>query len=243
MPVKTELRRTVYAVQHVQCETPGLIAEVLKARGIQIEHFRPFEGQMVPAAMGDAAGLIVMGGPMGVYEQDRYPFLRQEIHLIQQALREEKPILGVCLGSQLLAATLGAAVTEGIQKEIGWHPVFLTPQAMEDPAWRGLPPSYTALHWHGDVFELPRGAVRLASSALTEHQAFRYGRNAYGILFHMEVTKKIVKDMVRSFPDELHQASVDGGEIVNKASAHLPALNRIGETVVKRWAALIGEKA
>jgi GMP synthase (glutamine-hydrolysing) len=120
---------------------------------------------------------------MGVYDAPRYPFLSAEMRLIEDALRRDKAVLGVCLGSQLLAAALGAQVVKGRQKEIGWHPVNLSPDAVSDPVWYQVAPSFMALHWHGDVFNLPAGAISLASSALTEYQAFRYGRSTYGFLF------------------------------------------------------------
>ncbi len=176
---------------------------------------------------------------MGVYERDRYPFLRQEIRLIEQALREAKPVLGVCLGSQLLAVTLRAQVAKGKRKEIGWYPVSLTDSAVADPLWRGVESPFMAYHWHGDVFELPQGAVSLASSELTQFEGFRYGNNAYGFLFHMEVTEKIIRDMVGTFADELQREGIDGQEIVRKIKVYLPSLQRIGRAVFHRWASLL----
>lgn len=231
--------RRILVLQHIHCETPGLIADSLQARGGQLHVIRSDEGQPVPAAMGDAAALVVMGGPMGVYEQERYPFLRDEIRLLQDALAASKPILGVCLGSQLLAAALGAPVMPGPRKEIGWHRVSLTADAASDRVFGGVAGSFAALHWHGDVFELPRGAVSLASSALTRHQAFRYGANAYGILFHMELTGAMLEQWVTSFADELRAAAVSGGDILGKAREHLPALHAIGRGVFDRWASLV----
>jgi len=237
--MKALKQKKVWVIQHIHCETLGTVADVLKAEGISTECIQTFEGQPVPKEMRETAGLVIMGGPMGVYEQDRCPFLRQEILLIEQALHEEKPVLGICLGSQLLATALGAKVTKGKKKEIGWHPVTLTEAAMDDRLWSGVEPSFTAFHWHGDVFELPWGAVSLASSGLTKCQAFRYGRSVYGILFHVEVTEKIIGDMVQTFMDELQEAGIDGDEIVGKARDHLPRLQRIGGLVSKRWADLL----
>lgn len=233
------MKRKVCTIRHIPCETLGTIADVLEAEGIAIEGIRTFDQQPVPADMAQYDGLIVMGGPMGVYEQERHPHLQREITLIEAALREKKPILGVCLGSQLLAAALGAPVTKGKQKEIGWYPVTLTPQARHDPLWRDAPPSFTAYIWHGDIFALPRGAVSLASSELTEHQAFRYGPNAYGILFHMEITSKIIGAMTATFANELRNAAVDVRSLVEKTARHLPPLRRIGQTVFQRWARLV----
>jgi len=228
----------VIVIQHVPCETPGTIAHALQSTGTVARYIRTFQGDPVPPTMGDAAGLVVMGGPMGVYEQELYPFLRDEMRLMEDALHREKPILGVCLGSQLLAVTLGASVTRGRQKEIGWHPIRLTPAAARDPLWKGCPSSFMAYHWHGDVFPLPRGAVALASSPLTVYQAFRYGPNAYGFLFHMEVTRQIIEEMVGTFSDELQEEGLDGQQLLAASDRLLPSLERIGSTVFRRWAGL-----
>jgi GMP synthase (glutamine-hydrolysing) len=228
----------VLTIQHICCETPGKIEETLRARGFATERIQIFKGHRVPEEIGEAAGLVVMGGPMGVYEQGRYPFLRQEARLIEQALKNDTPILGICLGSQLLASVLGARVKRGEKKEIGWHPVGLTESAAADALWKGVASPFIAYHWHGDVFDLPGGSVSLASSDLTPCQAFRHGENAYGFLFHMEVTETIVRDMVRVFADELHADELDGEEILRGAKEHLHGLNQIGDTVFQRWAEL-----
>ncbi|MGH7273832.1 MAG: type 1 glutamine amidotransferase [Nitrospiria bacterium] len=232
----------VWVLQHIECETLGTIAHSLQSAGISAQYVRTFEGQPIPTGMGDAAGLIVMGGPMGVYDQSRYKFLQDEMRIIDQALQEEKPVLGVCLGSQLLAATLGAKVTKGKKKEIGWHGITLTEAARSDPLWMGVEPSFMAYHWHGDIFELPSGAVSLATSELTQCQALRYGHHAYGFLFHMEITERMIKDMVKTFRDELQEAGIDGREIIEKAKDPLPQLQRIGGLVFQRWANLVASR-
>lgn len=233
----------ILVLQHVWCETLGTIAEALAAAGLRVEVIRPYEGQPVPDDLEGVAGLVVMGGPMSVYDHRRYAFLSDEMRLMERAVEEDKPILGVCLGSQLLAATLGAAVTKGDRKEIGWYPVTLTESARNDPLWRGISSPFVAYHWHGDVFELPRGAVRLASSELTACQAFRYGRRAYGFLFHMEVTEQIIRNMVATFADELREVGIDGREIVERAKEYLTPLQRVGRQVFMRWANLAGERS
>ncbi len=233
---------TVWVVRHSECETLGLIAPALQSAGIVARDVCTFEGQPVPHRMGDAAALIVLGGPMGVYEQARYPFLRHEIDLLHDALRAEKPILGVCLGSQLLAAALGAKVTKGKSREIGWHRVTVTTEALSDPLWAGVAPSFMAYHWHGDLFDLPPDAVSLASSELTAHQAFRYGRHAYGFLFHLEVTAEIISGMVQTFAHELRETGITGDDIIGPERVHLPRLQRIGKSVFARWAGLVGQR-
>jgi len=172
--------KTVFVFQHSPCETLGVIAQTLASVGCVVRYIRSYAGESIPATLGETAGLIVMGGPMGVYESARYPFLLEEMRLIGEALRAGTPILGVCLGSQLLAGTLGAQVVRAASKEIGWHPVTLAASAKEDRLWSGVEQSFMAFHWHGDIFELPQGAVALASSAATACQAFRYSEQAYG---------------------------------------------------------------
>jgi GMP synthase (glutamine-hydrolysing) len=189
--------------------------------------------------MDAAAGLIVMGGPMAVYERDRYPFLGEELRLIAQALKADKPVLGVCLGSQLLATVLGATVAPAPQKEIGWYPVTLTEHGPTDRLLADVEPSFVAFHWHGDIFTLPEGATPLAASRVTAHQAYRYGRTAYGFLFHMEVTEDIVMGMLDHFADERAAAGVREERIIDGVEEYLPRLESIAEMVFGRWAALV----
>jgi GMP synthase (glutamine-hydrolysing) len=229
----------VSIIQHHPVEDLGIIAEILHQAGIAPQYIRSFEGQSVPKEIGDGAGLIIMGGPQSAYQQDRFPWLRDEMRLIEDALNRGRPILGICLGSQLLAAALGAKVYHGKQKEIGWHRITFTDFAGKDILFAGEPSSLTAFHWHGDVFDLPRGATLLASSALIAHQAYRYGQNAYGLLFHMEVTLPQVLAMVETFADELQSAGINGTAIKLNAHSHLPALQKIGRGVFARWVAML----
>ncbi len=231
----------VYVLQHAEPETPGLIAGALHERGIRVETIRSYAGEPVPSSMAERDGLVVMGGPMGVYEQSRYPFLREEIDLIRDALRVRKPVLGVCLGSQLLAAALGAHVAPG-RKEIGWYPVSLTEAAARDPLWRDAPQTFEAFHWHGDVFDLPPDSVLLARSDLTPVQAFRSGQAAYGLVFHMEMDEPMVRAMVETFDDELSEAGGDAGVVLARTHAAVREMERVGRVVFGRWADAIGRK-
>ena len=239
MAVENMDKRTLCVLRHIECETLGRIEDSISAAKLAFFQVQTFEGQAVPKTMDSFVGLIVMGGPMGVYEQDQYPFLTAEITLIQQAIKQNKPVLGVCLGSQLLAAALGAKVYKNRQKEIGWQTVHLNEFAVTDAIWSGVPRSFTALHWHGDFFDLPTGAVPLAASKLTPCQAFRYGRSAYGFLFHMEVTTTILQGMADAFPQELRETGLTKEQLLTDAKQHLPALHYIGSSVFQRWARLL----
>ena len=229
----------VFVLQHIWCETLGTIATSLETFGIAAHYIRSFEGEPIPADLEDAAGLIIMGGPMGVYDHPRVPFINDEMRLIEAALKQEKPVLGICLGSQLLATVLGADLKKGAKKEIGWRQISLTEFAAADALWKGISSPFTAYHWHGDVFDLPDGAEALASSELTKFQAFRYGWNAYGFLFHMEVTEEIIRNMITNFSDELVEDNIDGKSIMELSSRYLPGLNRIGRQVFNSWTAMI----
>lgn len=232
----------IWVLQHTACETLGTIADALEAEALAWQYVRVFEGKPVPAEIGDAGGLIVMGGPMGVYEQDRHPHLKDELRLIESALEAGKPVLGVCLGSQLLATALGAHVAKGPRKEIGWYPIRLSETASEDQLWSGAPRELMVLHWHGDVFELPAGAVNLASSELTAHQAFRYGNSAYGFLFHLEMTEDMVAEMAAAFGDELREAGGDASRLAAQSTVNCGRLETVGGTVFSRWAGLVHQK-
>jgi GMP synthase (glutamine-hydrolysing) len=226
----------IIVLQHHPAETLGTIADSLEAAALAWQYIRVHDGHPVPREIKGAGGLIVMGGPQTVYQLDRYPYLRDEIRLIEDALKENKPILGVCLGSQLLAAALGAKVYRAAEREIGWFPVRLMEPAKSDRLTRGLRNEFTAAHWHSDVFDLPAGAIALASSERTPIQAYRHGDCAYGFLFHAEMTEEILGALVAEFGDGLKRVGLDGNAILSSAPNHLPQLSTIGVTIFERWA-------
>jgi GMP synthase (glutamine-hydrolysing) len=229
----------ILVLQHHPAENLGAIADALEGAALAWQYVRVLDGQPIPRDVKGLGGLIVMGGPQTVYNLDKYPYFREEMALIESALKADKPILGICLGSQLLAATLGAQVRRGEQREIGWYPVRLLEAAKDDRLLRGLPSEFVAVHWHNDIFDLPKDAVALASSEKTPLQAYRYGAKAYGFLFHAEMTREILTALVGEFGEGLKRVGLDGDAILVEAERHLPALGRIGETIFGRWASPI----
>ncbi|MCI0658420.1 MAG: gamma-glutamyl-gamma-aminobutyrate hydrolase family protein, partial [Acidobacteria bacterium] len=170
--------------------------------------------------------LVILGGPMGVYETGRYPFLQAEIDLASRRLRQDLPTLGICLGSQIMAAALGARVHRGPVKEIGWYPIEMECQAESDPAAaRIASEDAMVLHWHGDTFDLPAGAIPLAHSRLYERQGFRMGRFGYALQFHLEVLPERIGEWTRAHAAQLANIpkAQSATEIEAGARRHGPA--------------------
>lgn len=172
-------------LQHVEWEGPGIIAREAKSRGLEVEIRRLDLEDEIPEA-DHVDGLVVMGGPFGAYEEGLYPFLAKECRLLAAAVRRGSPVLGVCLGAQLLAKALGCKVFPGHGAEVGFGSIALTQAGQQDPLFAGIGNVLPAFHWHGDTFTLPEGAVLLASSQMYTQQAFRFGSWVYGFQFHVE---------------------------------------------------------
>lgn len=223
------------AIQHVEPEEPGTIERAVRLRGHSVTRVQVFDEDPIPEDLGDHRGLIVMGGPMGADDTNEYPFLLREKELIGNALSEERPVLGVCLGAQLIAEVLGAEVRPAPDPEIGWYPLELTAEGRSDPVLGTAPEELTAFHWHGDVFELPDGATHLARSEKTDHQAFRYGSAVYGFLFHLEVNRAIIVDMIEAFYEDLPDPQEDAAAIVRETRHHVEKLEEAGEQVFGSW--------
>lgn len=182
----------VLAFRHVPFEGVGLIAPALEERGLSLEYVDLYRPHAKLPEIADRAGLIFLGGPMSV--NDPLPYLKHESDFIVQAVERKQPVLGICLGSQLIARALGGRVYRNSLKEIGWFDIHLTEAASNDPIFSGVNLSETVFHWHGETFDLPPGATRLAYSEASPNQAFRFGSNVYGLQFHLEVTPAMIAD-------------------------------------------------
>lgn len=165
----------------------------------QLPHriIRPYSGELLPS-IHEVSALVILGGAMGVHDSDRYPYLSSVSAVIRQAIHRHVPLLGVCLGGQLLADALGAKVHSQSNGEMGLHSVTVLESAKTDPLFLGVPKDFATFQWHNDCFDVPAAAVCLASSPACAHQAFRYGANLYGLQFHPEVTKEIIASWIES---------------------------------------------
>lgn len=195
----------IHYLQHVPFEGPASIQGWAEARGHSITCTRLFAGDALPEIR-EIDMLIVMGGPMNVYEEKKYPWLAGEKRHIERAIAANKAVLGICLGAQLIADALGSRVYANKHKEIGWFPVQKTEQAGKIPAFGALSDEMVVFHWHGDTFDLPQGAIHAARSAACENQAFIYDGRVAGLQFHLETTRSGAAEMIRNCGHEL----VDG---------------------------------
>jgi len=239
----------VLAFRHVPFEGLGLIEPVLESRGIAFDYADLYQADLHQSNLYQADldqavppipdisrydGLIFLGGPMSA--NDPLPYLRTEMGVIEHALTAGTPVLGVCLGAQLMASALGARVYRNAEREIGWFDIHLAPGAASDPVFAGLRQSETVFHWHSDTFDLPAGAELLARSDRTERQAFRYGRVWYGIQFHLEVNPPMIVDWCLQDQNcgDMCELSAPPDPQFNRTR-----LNEIAKLVFGRWCDLL----
>jgi GMP synthase (glutamine-hydrolysing) len=231
--------KPVLALRHVPPEPMGALESILEQAGLEYRYVDLFQGVPCCLPLEQASALVVLGGPMNVDEVDRYPFLAPEVEWIREALRREMPVLGLCLGSQLMAKALGARVYPNRAKEIGWYPIELQPAAAEDPLFAGCDPVQTVFQWHGDTFDLPAGAIHLASSPLCAHQAFRFGPRAWALQFHIEMTRPMIDEWLAVGAEEVDGVGyIDPNAIRSAVPVELPKLEALCSRVLSRFAQL-----
>lgn len=228
----------VLVLQHVACEPPGVYEDVLLARGLTLTRVELDEGESLPDWR-DHAAMIVMGGPMGAYDEADHPWLVAEKQAIGAAVRAGVPFFGACLGVQLLADAVGGRAFPGGTPEVGVLPVRLTDAGRADPVLGGIQGEFPTLQWHGDTFELPPGAVRLAESDAYPNQAMRIGELAYGVQFHLEVTDAMAAEWSTIPAYEQALASVRGpgslGPLLDEVSAQGPRMRTLAAEIFGRW--------
>jgi GMP synthase (glutamine-hydrolysing) len=228
----------VLVLQHIACEPPGAFEDVLRAAGADIHRVELDEGEPLPSWR-DYVAIVAMGGPMSVNDDAELPWLTAEKQAVAEAVRAGVPYWGSCLGVQLLAASLGARVYPGTQPEVGVLPVTLTDDARADPVFSEIPAEFLTLQWHGDTFDLPDGAVRLASSPAYPNQGFRFGQVAYGVQFHVEVTGQMAREWaeVPAYAEYANRVLGAGGieRLMADFDAARDRMLDVGRRMFERW--------
>ena len=224
-------------LQHIACEPPGVFEDVLDERAVQLHRVELDEGDALPDWR-EFDAIVAMGGPMSVNDDTAFPWLTEEKRAIGDAVRAGTPYWGVCLGVQLLAASLGARVYPGPEPEVGLLPVSMTGEARSDPVFADAPHELLTLQWHGDTFDLPEGAVRLAGSHAYPNQAFRFER-AYGVQFHLEVSAEMAREWaeVPEYVASLERTLGSDGapDFLTAIEAGADEMRTAGRSLFERW--------
>ena len=228
-------RRSAVALRHVAFEDLGLLAPVMEREGWDVSFREAAVDDLPHESIRNANLLVVLGGPIGAYETDAYPFLKSEIALIEHRLSRDLPTLGICLGNQLMAKALGSRVFAGHVKEIGWGNIELTSEGASSCLNTLGDADAVVLHWHGDSFDLPKGAQLLASNTHYENQAFAYGRNALALPFHLETDPRQLEEWYVGHTVELAAAKISVTELRAATSKFANGLASQADQVFTRW--------
>jgi GMP synthase (glutamine-hydrolysing) len=231
----TDRRRSAIAIRHVAFEDLGLLAKILDNAGWSVSFRDAAVDDLGDPAIAAADLLIVLGGPIGVYEVDAYPFLSKEIALLQRRLAQDRPTLGICLGCQLMARALGGRVFAGPVKEIGWGRVALTQEGRESCLAPLGDPHARVLHWHGDTFDLPQGAVRLAANANYDNQAFRYAAHGLALQFHLEADARRLEEWFVGHASELAAAGLSVTQLRATTTGLAAVVEPQAERIFTKW--------
>jgi GMP synthase (glutamine-hydrolysing) len=222
-------------LMHAEPEGPGTIGSFFRSQGVELHTLRLYEGDRLPDDPGEFDAIVSLGGPMNVYEEEEFSFLRDETSFLRTAIVANVPILGVCLGAQMIAKAAGARVTQSPNREVGWCQVFLTEDGKRDAVFQCVPQALEVLQWHGDMFLIPEGGTLLAMGTECPHQAFRI-HNAFGLQFHVEVTQGILTDWFTDSEEvELPQVLARFHEIKTE-------LNRRAELIYRNFLGLVRDR-
>lgn len=223
------MNKKVLAVRHVKIEHAGLIEDILKEKGIEIDYVDTAKGQTLKEPLENYSFAIVLGGYMGAYEESLYPFLSYEYKLMEEVLKRDIPLLGICLGSQMLAKVLGARVYKGEKgKEIGFFDVYKVSQV---ELFKDFPDKLKVFQWHGDTFDLPKGAHRVFEGDVYKNQGFIY-KNAIGLQFHIEVSSQMVEEWLSVYNDEVEKEGLDREKIIQDTKIYIPILKEKLESLL-----------
>ena len=235
------MRRGALILQNSAGDGPGFFGSLLDHKGWARKVSHLYRGETVPSDWMHYDLLVVMGGPMNVCEEDAYPFLAKETEILTRALKEGFPVIGFCLGAQLMAKACGAKVLKGAKKEIGWYPVRLTDQGINDPLLKSFPEEFVVFQWHGDTFELPEGAAQLVSSEDYLNQVVRIGSVSYGFQFHFEITKDMIAEWLKTGEEEIEDMGIKDlpGKILANSDRYIPFLRFLAESFFDNYLAMI----
>ena len=213
--------------QNEECEHLGVFSKILNENNISYQYIKLYEEEEIPN-LNDYSAIIILGGPMNVYEERKYPFLKKENSSIKEALKINKPMLGICLGAQIIARAAGAKVYPAKRKEIGWFTIDLTIEGREDNVFKGLERQFNVFQWHGDTFDIPTESSKLATSNLIPNQAFSIGKTTYALQFHLEVTNQMISEWVNRYADELAslKEEVDTYKMMKYSEQYIQPLNK-----------------
>ncbi len=233
----------ILVLQQVPHEGLGTLYGAIRQAGAREEVIPTYrDDATIPTDLAGYAGLIIMGGPMSVHDAESDPTLLAQMRLVEAAIAGDVPTLGICLGAQLIARVAGARVFRGDTSEIGWFQVHPSMESADDPLFVELPSPLPVFQWHGEGFDLPEGAVHLASSPAFPHQAFRLGQHVYALQFHLEMEDHMIKEWMEANAAELASAdSVDLDDLTRDSAARCAAIGETGHLLATRWLNLLAD--
>ncbi|OIO68628.1 MAG: GMP synthase [Zetaproteobacteria bacterium CG12_big_fil_rev_8_21_14_0_65_55_1124] len=227
-------------IQHLDIEPPALIADVLRNARHELSYVHLSKGETLPQNTHDIAGVIIMGGPQSANDS-HLPYIQAELKWLEQGIREGLPMLGICLGAQLMAKAAGAAITASPSRELGWYPVFPTSNAANDPLFSFLPENgLPVFQWHGETFSIPDSASPIATHPEVPAQAFRLGKAQYGMQFHFEVDAPLIAQWIDAGESERSHLGPQGiSELNTQTTLYLDATRGYGRQIVLNWLSLL----